>query len=508
METPFSVREALRPGDWATSIDLTDAYFHILMHPSDRKWLRFRWATDIYQFRALPFGLSLAPWVFTMVTRQLCSLVRQKGIRLRAYLDDWLVLNQNQQSCSLHTQAVLDQANDLGFQINQSKSELIPSQNFTYLGMTFDTVAWSVRPSLRRVNKLQDLLRSLRSQKQAKVRVLASALGQMESMATLIPLGRVCKRPFQAALNSEWNPAYQGWDVSVQIHSWIRHTTNQWLQAGLFLGVPIVLPPPEVDMFTDASRVGWGAHLAQLTASGTWPESQARSHINVLELEAVFLGLRSFFPAVVGKHVRLHTDNTTVAAYVNKQGGSRSQTLSVRTCQILRWCAQHQITLSAKFLPGRLNVLADALSRSSSVLHTEWTITHHALQRLWVQVEKPVVDLFATRFSRRLPVFVSPFPDPEAWKTNALEINWSDLTAYAFPPFQLLGRVLRKVEMERPSLILVAPMWTSQHWFPDLLRLTVGPPIPLNLEKGDLLQPRTGVLHENPQALRLHAWRL
>ncbi|KAK7101733.1 hypothetical protein V1264_020070 [Littorina saxatilis] len=75
METPTSVRDALRPGDWVTSIDLTDAYFHILIHPSDRKWLRFLWGEKMFQFRALPFGLSLAPWIFTMVVPDLFTLL-------------------------------------------------------------------------------------------------------------------------------------------------------------------------------------------------------------------------------------------------------------------------------------------------------------------------------------------------------------------------------------------------------------------------------------------------
>ncbi|XP_070196565.1 uncharacterized protein [Littorina saxatilis] len=442
-----------------------------------------------------------------MVVRQLCSLVRQQGVRLRAYLDDWLILNQDREACSAHTRLTLCQAHELGFSVNQAKSELTPSQSFTYLGMRFHTVDWSVRPSQRRIDKLQNLVKSLVSQKQAPVRELASVLGQMESMATLVPLGRVHKRPFQAALSSVWNPASQGWQVSVQLDSWFQQTTAQWLEPWISQGVLITPPPPEEDLFTDASLSGWGAHLSHHTASGTWTSGQALSHINVLELEAVAQGLQSFLPLVAGKHVRLHTDNTTVAAYINRQGGSRSHTLSLKACQLLKWCHQHQIRLSAKYLPGKLNVLADSLSRSSKVLHREWTITHHALQRLWVHVEKPMVDLFATRFSRRLPVFISPFPDPEAWKVNALEVDWTGLSAYAFPPFQLLGKVLRKAELEQLSLVLVAPMWTSQHWFPDLLRLAEGPPIPLNLEKGELLQPRTGIQHANPQSLRLHACR-
>ncbi|KAK7103605.1 hypothetical protein V1264_018473 [Littorina saxatilis] len=503
METPASVREALRPGDWVTSFDLTDAYFHILIHPSDRKWLRFLWGERIFQFRALPFGLSLAPWIFTMVVRQVCALVRQQGIRLKAYLDDWLILHQDQGSCSAHTQIVLHQANELGFSINQAKSELIPSQTFTYLGMTFDTVRWSVRPSQKRVDKLQKLLKSLMSQQQAPVRVSISARTDGIYGHTR-PLGQSTQRPFQAALRSAWDTASQGWQVSVPIQDWIQQTTQQWLQTWISQGVAIAPPPPEEDLFTDASLSGWGAHLAHHAASGKWTLAQANSHINVLELEAVAHGLQSFLPLATGKHVRLHTDNTTVAAYINRQGGSRSPTLSTRTCQILMWGQQHQITLSAQYLPGKLNVLADSLSRSSRVFHIEWTITHQALQRLWAQVDKPLVDLFATEFSRRLPVFVSLFSDLEAWRTNALEVDWSGLMAYAFPPFQQLCKVLGKAEIECPSLILVAPMWTSQHWFPDLFRLSDGPPIPLNLEKGELLQPCTGIHHENPQSLRLH----
>ena len=67
METASSIRESMQQGDWAASIDLTDAYFHLLIHKRDRKFLRFQWQGQTYQFRALPFGLSLAPWIFTMV---------------------------------------------------------------------------------------------------------------------------------------------------------------------------------------------------------------------------------------------------------------------------------------------------------------------------------------------------------------------------------------------------------------------------------------------------------
>jgi hypothetical protein len=69
METVEDVRHALRPGDWATSIDLRDAYFHVPLQPSTRKYMRFGWKGKLFQFLVLPFGLSLAPKVFMSLTR-------------------------------------------------------------------------------------------------------------------------------------------------------------------------------------------------------------------------------------------------------------------------------------------------------------------------------------------------------------------------------------------------------------------------------------------------------
>ena len=71
METPRSIRDAMHPNDWAVSIDLKDAYFHILVHPADRKFLRFVWKDRVFQFKALPFGLAPAPWLFTKIARGL-----------------------------------------------------------------------------------------------------------------------------------------------------------------------------------------------------------------------------------------------------------------------------------------------------------------------------------------------------------------------------------------------------------------------------------------------------
>ncbi len=56
----------IRQGDWFTTVDLQDAYFHIPIHKDHKKYLRFYSQGNAYEYSVLPFGLSsLAPHTFT-----------------------------------------------------------------------------------------------------------------------------------------------------------------------------------------------------------------------------------------------------------------------------------------------------------------------------------------------------------------------------------------------------------------------------------------------------------
>ena len=79
----------------------------------------------------------------------------------------------------------------------------------------------------------------------------------------------------------------------------------------------------EYYLYTDISTQGWGAHLQELTASGIWSQDQTQLHINVLELQAMWLGLKAF-----SQRVALMSDNTSAVAYLRNQGGTKSLQMS------------------------------------------------------------------------------------------------------------------------------------------------------------------------------------
>ena len=99
-----TIRTSLQQGEWVTSIDFKDTYFHIPIQEQSRKCLRFLIQGWAYQFKALPFGLSTAPLEFTVIPKEVKLMAIHKDLRSHQYLDDWLVRARSHQACLQHTQ--------------------------------------------------------------------------------------------------------------------------------------------------------------------------------------------------------------------------------------------------------------------------------------------------------------------------------------------------------------------------------------------------------------------
>ena len=160
--------------------------------------------------------------------------------------------------------------------------------------------------------------------------------------------------------------------------------SNQSLAVPWFLSstVLIVTPAPTVELCRDSFLQGRGGHVDFLSVSGNWTCSKNLLHINRFELEAAFHAVQSFVHFLGGKAVVLCTDNRTVACYIIKEGGAQSMPLCVWTEEMLRWCQIQGIPVSARHIPGKLNIVTDALSHSQSILHTEWTLPEAILQQV------------------------------------------------------------------------------------------------------------------------------
>ena len=210
METVADICSAIQPGDWATSLDLTDAYFHIPVAHWFRKYLRFVVGGAVYQFRALPFGLSPAPLVCTRLLAPLASHLHSRGIRFHRYLDDLLIRAQSSEVCDQWSTLLLELLHRLGLGVNLAKSDLVPSQDFVYVGVRFRTGEGIHCPPPDRLETLSRVCNQLLAAGSDSARSWLSLLGVLSSMEKLVPLGNLHIRPVHLCLRRQ---------LSIRVHS-------------------------------------------------------------------------------------------------------------------------------------------------------------------------------------------------------------------------------------------------------------------------------------------------
>ena len=466
METPESIRTSLIPGEWVSSIDLSDAYLHIPIHPNSRKYLRFCHRSQVFQFTSIPFGLATATQVFTMIVKEVKLMALSRGLRFHQYLDDWLIRSQSQEEAQVNTLAVVDLTQSLRWIINQEKSQLKLTQVFSFRGLRIPSRFSPCKTYSREMAQTSGFDPTTRVKTCFDCKMFDVA-----NWVASLNVASLYMRPFQFHLKEHWRYPHSldsllPWTETISAHlDWWQNPAN------MMKGADLHPKDHSIQLFTEASNEGWGAHLDQSSRKGLWSDQEKRLHINVLELKAVSLALQRFKGQCQNQTVLVATDNSTVVAYINKQGGTHSAEICVLLWKIMTWCHHYHITLKARHIPGCLNVMANLLSRSNQVQSTEWSLHPQVFKQICQRWFTPHVDLFATHLNHKLPLYVSPIPDPKAWDIDALNINWTGLTAYTYPPTALLHRVIRKIRQCHCLIIVIAPGWPGMPWFWDLVQL-------------------------------------
>ena len=141
----------------------------------------------VYQFKVLCFGLSTAPQVFTRVMAPVSAILHRMGVRLRCYLDDWLLQASSREQVHPVLRTVLHLCRCLGIVVNWEKSKVIPTKQMVYLGVLLDSTAFRASPALKRVEKLLSIGDVFLSCVSQPVSSWLELLGVLSSMIQLVP---------------------------------------------------------------------------------------------------------------------------------------------------------------------------------------------------------------------------------------------------------------------------------------------------------------------------------
>ena len=281
---------------------------------------------------------------------------------------------------------------------------------------------------------------------------------------------------------------HQNYDVTIGPNSQSRKDLTWWVKnLKTNCSRPILPPPVDLSIMSDASDLAWGADLESVRIQGFWRSYQFSWHINRKELKAAFLALKFLIPHITNVHVQIRIDNRTVITYVNHLGSTRSLELNSIAVKMWAWWLERNMFLSALYVPGIMNKIADLLSHLK-LESTEWMLSPRIFKQIVYVYRMPVLDMFASTLNHQIPKYFSWTLDLQAVGMDAFSVNWNKGLLYMFPPFSLIQKCLQKIIKDKAIVLLITPVWQSRPWYHMLL---------------NLIYDRRLLLPHNPQILKL-----
>ena len=473
METLANAINLMKKNCFFGSIDLKDAYYSVNIQGEHRKYFRFRFDDTLYEFCGLPQGFKDSPRLFTKILKPVLGLLREKGHQLVGYIDDFLVQGDKKDDCAYSLHESGNMFDRLGFTIHPVKSAFSPSQRIEFLGFVLDSVLMEVSISRDKAEKIRTLIKEFLKKKHIVIRDFARVIGSLVALDFGVWIGPVFWRRLELD-KARWLK-FHSFDFDQYMFLSDRNVEdlNWWLLNLDKFPVKVEEKPASITLVTDASEYGWGAVRNNEETGGCWGTDDV-AHINVLELKAVLFGLKALCGSVRNETIKVYSDNSTTVSCVNRKGSAKEDCNEIAR-NIWLWCLEMDNKVIAMHIPGVENTRADFQSRKRRIV--EWKLNSDIfkmLNEMWGPFD---IDLFASRLTKQVDVYMSWHPDPGAVAVNALHNEWLYGNMYCFPPYNLIPLIIRKVRAEEVTITLIAPYWTKQVWYPTLMKMLVKVPV-------------------------------
>ena len=198
LDHAIELAKLLGPSALLAKLDLKEAYRAVPVHLSDQRLLAVSYNGTSYLNKALPFGLRLAPKLFSTLTGAMMWVLRDQGVHAAVHnLDDFLVQGHpDQPACGTALLTILALCDKLGFLVVEDKTEG-PTTALTFLSIEIDTQQQQIRLPQDKLGRLTGTIAAWMSwseqptpQSSGKKRDLLSLLGLLHHTASVVRLGR------------------------------------------------------------------------------------------------------------------------------------------------------------------------------------------------------------------------------------------------------------------------------------------------------------------------------
>ena len=357
------------PNAVIAKVDLRHAYRAVSVHPSCYELTGLQWVfagesvpTYLRDMR-LPFGAAKACHIFQRLTNSIVRMMAKRGFQCVGYLDDFIVIAKDFTVCKLAFNCLLELLQKLGFSINWGKT-VPPCQKLVFLGIEIDALKRRLALPAAKLTEVKDLLAYWSSRKRARKNEIQSLLGKLNWCCRVIRGGRSFMRRLIDLTSKVDNPRW-----FVRLSPDAKQDISWWLVAlHRFNGTarfPADVPLPSFAYATDATTSAAAGFFANDWFFVNWAADHPHvlgQHITYLELYAVLLSVKRWGSLFKGRHIIVRSDNMATVAAVNNCT-SKSKALMPLVREMFWLAVEFDFKLTAIFIPGVQNVMADRLSR-------------------------------------------------------------------------------------------------------------------------------------------------
>ena len=209
------------------------------------------------------------------------GLCRRLGIRILIYLDDLLLMNQDEQQLIVDTNSVIWILQHLGFVINWKKSIPTPQQQLEYLGFNINSAELTLALPQDKVLKIREECQQLLQERQVSARRLAKLIGKLTATVLAVLPAPLHYRQLQMLRTKALLRGSQNYGTKIDLNEQCRDELMWWIHYLIeWNGKSILRPCPDLVITSDSSKIGWGAICNRVTTQGqygAWPRAKNTS---------------------------------------------------------------------------------------------------------------------------------------------------------------------------------------------------------------------------------------
>ena len=341
--------------------DLEGAFRQFCTDPGDYKFTGLSWNGWTYLDTRLAMGLRSSAFCCQSVTELVAYIASEKA-HVLVYLDDFggAELAARAEFSFQHLGKLISY---FGLKEAQGKA-VAPTTRMEWLGISFDTVEWTMALKPGKLQELLVWLPKLLKHRRVKKVLLQKVLGNLVWASAVVRAGVIFFNRLLVLLRKLKRPNH-----SIHFSNEAKKDVQWWVLALQQYEGKCPIPPsvwtPLTNFYTDASLEGFGMVWGTRALAGIFTMEFEDLDISKKEMLAVMAAIKHWFADLANLKVKIFIDNQAVVALLN-YGITKSPFLASCLREISFFLAKFNIEIKAEYIPSKENKLADLCSRAYS----------------------------------------------------------------------------------------------------------------------------------------------